>query len=270
MRGTTDGKVEAIVQAGRQLRVRLADSADDIASAQRLRFEVFHNEMGARLPLALDQRDIDPFDALADHLLVEDLVSGTPRIVGTYRLLRQCVAERVGGFYSSGEYDLAPLIQHAAALGSNLLELGRSCVAPGYRDSGTIQLLWRGIASYMTDHRIGHLFGCASFPGTQVCDHVEALAYLCHHHLAPPQFRVRARDGDRVEMNCKAIGSYDVPLAMRALPPLIKAYLRVGAVVGDGAWIDREFNTIDVCVIMPVDAITARYSERFAAARIAA
>lgn len=253
------------------LRVRLAEGDADIRAAQRLRFEIFHGEMGAALSeeARAASRDIDRFDSLADHLLVEDIAGGAPRVVGTYRLLRQDVAERAGGFYSGGEYDLAPLIVHGATQGRALLELGRSCVAPEYRDSGTIQLLWRGIADYLVRHEIGHMFGCASFFGTDPAAHQAALSYLHHQHLAPSELRARARDEGRVEMERLPIGGYDTRLAMRALPPLIKAYLRVGAHVGDGAWIDRDFNTIDVFIVMPVAAITARYSDRFGA-RIAA
>ena len=257
--------------AGNGLRVRLADCAADIRAAQRLRFEIFHGEMAARLPAEAiaAELDVDRYDALADHLLVEDMSEGAARIVGTYRLLRQDVAEHGGGFYSSGEFDLSPLIAHGRASGQSLLELGRSCVAPEYRDSGTIQLLWRGIADYLVRHDIGHMFGCASFFGTEVDRHAAALTHLHHQHLAPPHLRARAASESRVEMERLPIGGYDRRLAMRALPPLIKAYLRVGAYVGDGAWLDRDFNSIDVFIIMPVDAITARYSERFGA-RIAA
>ncbi|PTQ13453.1 hemolysin-like protein [Sphingomonas oleivorans] len=257
---------------GTALRVRLAEGEEDVRAAQALRFAVFHHEMGAALSASSIAAglDRDRYDDLADHLLVEDMSDGAPKVVGTYRLLRQSVAEGHGGFYSAGEFDLAPLIGHAAMQGQSLLELGRSCVAPGYRDSGTIQLLWRGIASYLAEHRIGQMFGCASFFGTDPQEHEAALTYLYHQHLAPADLRTRAREAGRIEMERLALGSYDQRLAMRALPPLIKAYLRVGACVGDGAWLDRDFNTIDIFVLMPVAAITARYSDRFGAARIAA
>lgn len=251
----------------RHLTVRLASSDSDIAAAQALRFDIFHREMGARLnagsmAVALDR---DAYDPVCDHLLVEDHAGGTPRVVGTYRLLRQDVATPRGGFYTAGEFDLTPLIRHSAVRGNSLLELGRSCVAREYRDSGTIQILWRGIADYLAAHDIGYLFGCASFFGTDPEAHAAALTYLHHHHLAPPELRASARGEGRVDLDRLPIGGYDPRLAMRALPPLIKAYLRVGACVGDGGWLDHDFNTIDVFMVMPVSAIAARYADRFAA-----
>ncbi len=247
----------------RALRVRLADCRSDVVAAQRLRWEVFYRDMGARQgPAQRGGLDTDPYDAVCDHLLVEDLASGRPQVVGTYRLLRQSVAERHSGFYSAGEYALAPLLGGEG----ELLELGRSCVAPAYRDAGTIQLLWRGIAEYLDRHGISRLFGCASLPGIDPQAHAEALSYLHHNHLAPAAMRARALEARHVEMNLLPVGSYDPRQAMRLLPPLIKGYLRVGAMVGDGAVIDHQFNTVDVFLVVPVAAISARYRERFGAA----
>jgi L-ornithine Nalpha-acyltransferase len=245
----------------RQLSVRLASCLADIEAAQRLRWSIFYGDMGAA-PVSGDQLDIDPYDAVCDHLLVEDCASGVPQIVGTYRLLRQSVAEARQGFYSAGEFDLACFSER----GSETLELGRSCVAPDYRDSGTIQLLWRGIAAYLRQHRISTLFGCASFHGICPDEHADTLSYLWHNHLAPPEMRARALDDRYVDMARLPLGSYDPRQAMRRLPPLIKAYLRVGAQVGDGAVIDHQFNTVDVFIVMPVAAISERYLGRFGAA----
>jgi putative hemolysin len=244
----------------RQLHVRLADCPADIAAAQQLRWDVFYGDMGAIAdPSGPAGRDADPYDAVCDHLLVED----HGRVVGTYRLLRQSVAARHSGFYTAGEYAIAPML--AAAQGE-LLELGRSCVAPGYRDAGTIQLLWRGIARYLDAHGISRMFGCASFPGTDPTAHAQPLAYLFHNHLAPPAMRARALPERHVEMNLLPVGGYDPRQAMRMLPPLIKGYLRVGAMVGDGAVIDHQFNTVDVFLVVPVEAISARYLDRFGVA----
>jgi putative hemolysin len=216
--------------------------------------------------MARQRRDIDPYDPLCDHLLVIDHADALrPRVVGTYRLLRQAVAMAHGGFYSAGEFDLAPLIRHSRS-GAQLLELGRSCVAPEWRTSATISLLWRGIAAYLQQHGIGHLFGCASLHGADPALHAAELSYLFHHHLAPPQLRAHALDPHRVDMNALPAASIDARAAARALPPLLKAYLRVGAMVGDGGFVDRQFNTVDVFVVMPVDRITSRYAMRFGAA----
>jgi putative hemolysin len=247
----------------RMLAVRLADDAHDVAAAQRLRHRIFFGHMGA-ISTASEDRDIDRYDRLCDHLLVEDIaVPGRP-VVGTYRLLRQSVADRHFGFYSAAEFNLDPVIAHARFEGTELLELGRSCVDPAYRDAGTIQMLWRGIAAYLRQHRIGHMFGCASFHGTDPEAHAPGLSLLAHDHMAPVNVRASAIGG--IEMGRLPIGGYDARLAHRSLPPLIKAYLRVGAQVGDGAFVDHAFNSIDIFMLMPVAGIAARYAGRFEAA----
>lgn len=241
----------------RGLTVRLAKTDADRVAAQRLRWEVFCQGLGAEATSG-EELDIDPYDSLCDHLLVED----GGQAVGTYRLLRKSVADAHSGFYSAGEYCLDRL---GGGVGE-WLELGRSCVAPGYRDAGTIQLLWRGIATYLQSHNISLMFGCASFHGVDPADHAESLSYLYHNHLAPGHLRARGLASRRVDMGILPMGSYDQRRAMRMLPPLIKGYLRVGAMVGDGAVIDHEFNTVDVFMIMPVEQIAARYLDRFGAA----
>lgn len=250
----------ALPEAG--LEVRLAESAAEIRAAQALRFAVFHDEMGAtpERDARLTRLDADAYDMLCDHLLVIDHRAPRDRaVVGTYRLLRQDIAERHGGFYTAGEYDLTPLLGLRST--GQLLELGRSCVAPAHRNAATIALLWRGIAGYLATHRISHMFGCASFHGTEPDNHAAELSYLAHHHLAPDPLRARALQ--HVPLERLAPGSYDARAAQRALPPLIKGYLRVGASIGDGAFVDRQFNTVDVFVVMPVDGITRRYLDRF-------
>lgn len=250
----------------RLLTVRLADDARDVKAAQRLRHRIFYDAMGASPGADQDGLDVDRYDALCDHLLVEDLAAPDSPVVGTYRLLRQGVAERHFGFYSADEFDLDPILAHARRERMELLELGRSCVDPAYRDAGTIQMLWRGIADYLRLHRIGYMFGCASFHGTDPEEHAIGLSLLAHDHTAPVEWRARAIGADSVEMARIPIGGYDARLAQRQLPPLIKAYLRVGAQVGEGAFIDRDFNTIDVFMLMPVARIAARYADRFVAA----
>lgn len=244
------------------LGVRLARSGAELAEAQALRYRIFYGEMGARPTEAIEsaRRDFDPHDSICDHLLVIDTSGSQPEIVGTYRLLRQTVAAAHGGFYSAGEYDLSPLIRNSAGAGQ-LLELGRSCVAPEHRTSTTISLLWRGIASYLSAHGISHMFGCASLHGTDPAHHAAELSYLHHHHLAPADLRARARA--HVPMDRLPPASYDPRAAQRALPPLLKGYLRVGAMIGDGAYVDEQFNTVDVFVVMPVERITRRYLDRF-------
>lgn len=243
------------------LEVRLAASRSELRAAQALRFRVFYEELCAGHAVSVDRIDADDYDAVCDHLLVVDRDTGA--VVGTYRLLRQVIAEQHRGFYSAQEFDLSPLLAAASGGAGQLLELGRSCVDPAYRTNATISLLWRGIATYLEAHRITHMFGCASFHGTDPDAHAEGLAYLHHHHLAPPDLRVRTLVEHHVPMD--RIPQAALPAAAaRLLPPLVRGYLRVGAMVGDGAFIDRDFNTVDVFVLIPVDRITARYANRFA------
>ncbi|MEM6683567.1 MAG: GNAT family N-acyltransferase [Pseudomonadota bacterium] len=252
------------------LDVRVATSQAEVEAAQALRYQIFYGEMGAR-PDAWSQalqRDIDAYDAICDHLLVLDhSVPDAPEVVGTYRLLRQVTAQQHRGFYSQSEYDLKPILsaafQSKLGDGKQLLELGRSCVHKRHRSAATITLLWQGIASYLHQHSIGYMFGCASFPGTDPSAHRVALSYLHHHHQVPPDLHVCALPDRFVDMNMIASEALDVKLARRALPPLIKGYLRLGCYVGHGAVVDPQFNTTDVFILLPVERITKRYSSKF-------
>lgn len=256
------------------LEVRLAQSVADIRMAQRLRYEVFYREMSAvaSVTARFRQRDEDPYDAVCDHLLVFDSeVEKTagrwnggrkPRVVGTYRVLRQEVAERHRGFYTQGEYDIEPLL--AARAGTHrFMELGRSCVLKPYRNKRTVELLWHGLWTYVREHGIDVMIGCASFEGTDPDKHAMALSFLHHFALAPPEWRVRAHDRLHVPMDRLPKAQVDAKAALKALPPLIKGYLRLGATVGDGAVIDRQFGTTDVLICLPVERIDPRYFEHF-------
>jgi putative hemolysin len=211
------------------LGLRVAETAAEIEAAQALRYRVFYEEMGARADAATRaaQRDRDAFDAVADHLLVldHDLGQGPEAVVGTYRLIRRRAADRIGGFYSAAEYDIAPLL----AFDGEVMELGRSCVATAYRTRGTLQLLWRGIAAYVFRHRIDLMFGCASLPGTDLDALAPQLGYLHANHLAPPALRPRAVPDRYVAMDRLAPSEVNMRAALAALPPLVKGYLRLGA-----------------------------------------
>ena len=252
------------------LEVRLATTRKEIKTAQRLRYKVFFEEGGATpdAAAALTRRDICPFDHLCDHLLVFDHAARTPRlgrlkpkVVGTYRLLRQDVAARNGGFYSAREFDIAPLL--ARHPGLRFLELGRSCVLASHRSKKTLALLWRGLWAYVQHHRIDVMMGCASFPGANPLAHALPLRFLAGEAAAPPQWNARAHPRRRVAMSGPAEAKTDARKALAALPPLIKGYLRVGARFGDGAVVDRQFGTTDVFVVMPVAGIAARYAAHF-------
>ena len=245
------------------LQVRLAETSADIDAAQALRYRVFYETMGARpLPdMARLRRDSDPFDNICDHLLVLDHSRGTgaEAIVGTYRLIRREAAQRCGAFYSAAEYDIAQLISYRG----EILELGRSCVDIGYRTRPAMSLLWSGIAAYVFHHDIALMFGCASLPGTDPDALAAQLSYLHYHHMAPPRLRPRALDHRYVEMRRLAADAFDPVRTLGALPPLIKGYLRLGGFVGDGAVIDEQFNTIDVCVVVKTDLVTEKYSRHY-------
>ena len=249
------------------LEVRLARNAAEVAAAQEVRYRVFYDELGARYSgrEALEKRDADRFDAACDHLLVFDNSRPGPdhrRIVGTYRLLRQEIASGTCGFYSQDEFDLAALLARHPDL--RFVELGRSCVLPEYRSRGTISVLWQGIWNYVTHHRIDVMTGCASFPGSDPKRHAQALSYLAYNCRADLEWDVCAVPGRNHPMNLVPPEELDARSALYAMPPLIKAYLRIGAKVGDGCVIDHQFDTVDVFIIMPVNAIAARYISFYA------
>ncbi len=259
------------------LQVQLANSRSDILQAQRLRYEVFYEEMSAEptAVAAMRRRDHDHYDAVCDHLLVVDTTAESlpsehwahrrrPRVVGTYRVLRQDMAMRSLGFYTQSEYDLAPLIASKSP-GYRFMELGRSCVLKPYRNKRSVELLWHGLWTYIREHKVDVMIGCASFEGTDPKAHAMALSFLHHHALAPPEWRCRAHAHLHQSMDLLPKDKVDVKAALKAMPPLIKGYLRLGAFVGDGAVIDRQFGTTDVFVILPVEKIDPRYFEHFGA-----
>lgn len=251
------------------LEVRLAQTPRELRKAQSLRYKVFYGEMAAvaNAKTRLFRRDEDRFDRICDHLLVFDHDSlnhrKKPRIVGTYRLLRQDVAESHGGFYTADEYDIAPLLARHSHL--KFLELGRSCVLPDYRTSRTVELLWHGIWSYVRAHHLDVMFGCASFAGTDPKDNATALSFLHHHAAATPEWTVKALPGRYTDMNCLTRDEVSARTAVRNLPPLVKGYLRLGAKIGDGAVIDHQFGTTDVLIVLPVSEIDERYIRHFGA-----
>lgn len=252
--------------------LRQAQGAKEIEACQQLRFRVFYEELGARADAYAhaSKRDHDRFDAICDHLvvvLVDDtgqpdsihLVDG--ELVGTYRLLRQEVANAHGGFYTQGEFNIAPLIESHPGL--RFLELGRSCVLKPFRTKPVVELLWQGIWNYVRAHDLHVMLGCASLEGIHPEPHARALSFLAHNAKAPPEWQVRALDHRYVEMNRIPADQIEPRLALRELPPLIKGYLRLGCYIGDGAVIDEQFNTIDVLIVLPVSAINARYFAHF-------
>ena len=245
------------------LRIRLAETDAEVRASQNLRYRVFCEEMAAKPTRDMIdvQREYDSFDEFCDHLLVfdESRGGGPDSVVGTYRLMRREAAERRGQFYSVDEYHLTTLVNYDG----EILELGRSCVDGAYRSGSTMQLLWRGIAEYVFTYNVDLMFGCASLPGTDPQALAEPLSYLYHHHLAPPALRPRAIRDRYVEMNLIALDQINRSQARRALPPLIKGYLRLGGFVGDGAVVDPEFGTTDICIVVKTDLVTERYYRHY-------
>ncbi len=261
---TDQGITRPVDVRARDLLIRLAETPAEVAASQELRFRVFCEEMDAKASreMAVARREFDSFDEFCDHLLVFDEAKGqgAEAVVGSYRLMRRPAAARRGQFYSSDEYDISVLVNHPG----EIMELGRSCVDRDHRSGAVMQLLWRGIAEYVFHFDVDVMFGCASLPGVEPEQLDEPLSYLCHYHLAPPELRPRAVAERYLAMDRLAPDEFDAQEAMRRLPPLIRGYLRLGGYVGDGAVIDKDFGTTDVCVVVKTDLVTKKYYRHYA------
>lgn len=239
--------------------LRLAKSDADLIAAQRLRYDVFVRELGGDGPLVDHENGLerDAFDPFYDHLILFDHARAGSPAIGVYRLLRGEKLNTPEGpdhFYSEAEYDLSVL----KASGRKLLELGRSCLHPDYRGGAAMMHLWGGLAQYVDAHGIEILFGVASFHGTDVDALKAPLSLLHHRHLAPEAIRVRAQPDVFQPMDLMREDQIDRPAAMRAVPALIKGYLRLGGFVGEGAFVDHVFNTTDVCLIIDMALVNDR------------
>lgn len=236
----------------------LAATEADLRAAQRLRYAVFVEELGGDGALVdhAARLEADRFDPYFDHLLLRDRRRGeNDQVIGVYRVMRAEGAEAAGQFYSEDEYDVSAL----RASGRRLLELGRSCVHRDYRGGTAMMHLWAGLAGYIATHEIEVMFGVASFHGLDPAPLAGPLSLLHHRHLAPPAIRPRARASGHQRMDLIPEQDLDRPAAIRAIPALIKAYLRLGGYVGEGAYIDRAFNCIDVCLVMDVALIPDKH-----------
>jgi L-ornithine Nalpha-acyltransferase len=248
------------------LTVRLALTPDDIRNAQHLRYRVFYEELSAQpdATARATRLDVDRFDSFCDHLLViKDNVPDDEALVGTYRLLRQDVARKHGGFYAQSEFDLAPLLHKHPDL--NFLEVGRSCVAPGFRGKPVAELLWQGIWNYVRFYKLDVMLGCASLQGTDANALADELTFLANARPAQSDWTVSALPHLRVEMQRKPLSTVNQKAVIRNLPTLVKAYLRLGCHIGDGAVTDHQFNTTDVLIVLPVSDINPRYFTHYGA-----
>jgi putative hemolysin len=250
------------------LETRLARNASEIDAAQAVRYKVFVEEMKAQIPQDADRRkrDADAWDLVCDHLLVLDTsIEGDPedQIVGTYRLLRQDVAARTGGFYSASEFSVGTLLERHPD--KKFMELGRSCVLPEYRTKRTVELLWQGNWAYALKYGVDAMFGCGSFPGVIPEEHALALSFLHHNVVVSGEWDVSARPELYRTMDLMPVEAINMRKALAALPPLIKGYMRLGAMVGNGAVVDHAFRTTDVLIVLPITNISGRYLNYYGA-----
>jgi putative hemolysin len=246
-----------------EFEINIASTSEQIRASQRLRYEVFIEEMGGNGKLVdhVNKLEKDEFDPFFEHLILTDKANPKMGAIGVYRILRSDKMKEIGRFYSEDEYDLSPL--HKSNL--RLLELGRSCVHRYYRGGTAMYHLWQGLSDYITKYKIDILFGVASFHGNNVEDFVQPLSYLYHHHLAPDYLRPKSLV--HKSLNMLDIDEIDPKSARKDIPPLIKAYLRLGGMVGDGAYIDRSFRTIDVCLVMELSKMSERHKEIYTKVR---
>lgn len=235
----------------------------ELDAAMKLRFEVFNLELQEGLHSSYERGyDTDAYDAYCDHLVVKDLELG--EIVGTYRLLQQRVAGKNIGFYSENEFDLENLKSSVKAEGGELLELGRSCIAESHRSFATINLLWSAIVRYAIERRVTHLFGCGSLHITDTQEVQQVYSYLRAKHFAPEEYSVYPLAGCRMAVSDEAEPIIDSRLANKKLSPILKGYLRTGAVICGAPAYDEEFGTADVLVLVEMAKIADRYRQHYA------
>lgn len=245
----------------RQYTVRFAQSDEDIISAQRLRYRVFVEELGARAEgcFSDEKREVDKFDDAVLHLCLIDnaaeAAGSLDKVVGVYRLIPEDIATRIGGFYSESEFDLGAMRRY----NGKKLELGRSCIDKAHRGGTGVAELWAALGQYIAANDFEYVFGAASFHGTDRKKFEPVLQYLFRRFGAGADYAIHAKGENVIPYRA----DYILPAAsaelMRDVPALIKAYLRLGGKIGYGAFIDNDFNTIDVFLLMKADAMVERY-----------
>jgi len=248
-----------LIRSG-NLEVKLATNLTELDAAMRLRFEVFNLELQEGLVSSYDRGyDTDAYDAYCDHLIVKDLTSD--QVVGTYRLLRGSQAKRHIGFYSENEFELSNLKR----VGGEMLELGRSCIAATHRTFGTLNLLWGSIVNYAVQHNLSHLFGCASLHISEAGEVQPVYSYLRANHFAPEKYRVYPLESCRMMISDDVCEKVDSRAALRKLSPILKGYLRAGAMICGAPAYDAEFGTSDVLAILEMEKMAGRYKQRYVA-----
>ena len=248
------------------LETRLAQTAEEVKQAQSLRYDIFYRERdrAGDWQTRATGRDVDRFDAYCDHLLVIDRsLPDDRKIVGTYRLLHGEQQRKAGQYYSENEFELAPLF--ATHSGKRFLEVGRSCVRPGHRSRRTMELMWQGIFAFVLRHQIDILFGCASFPGTDPAAHGATLAWLADNAVLPNDSDCPPKGAPAIALNGTNNEPLDARSAFKALPPVLKGYMRLGAKVASHAVIDESFDTMDVLVVLDMAAVNPKYLAHYKA-----
>jgi putative hemolysin len=248
---------------GEKLTLKIAETPEEIIAAQELRYQVFYQEMGAIPTVEMKAlgREVEAYDPFCQHLLVIDQSDPLDKkVVGTYRLLMLDDARAKGiNLYTETEYDISKL----KATGKRIMEVSRSCVLEAYRSKMAINLLWRGICDFVVANKIDYLIGVPSLQGVNLEEHAKTLAYLKAFHMADESICPKVIDEFYNPLPDLDKSTIDVKREFIKLPPLLKGYLRVGALVGDGAYVDRQFNTIDVVIIVPIDQIDERYLNHY-------
>ena len=245
--------------------IKLANKKSELKKAQALRYSIFYKEKKGKptFPKKMMRLDYDKIDKFSDHLIVIDKMRKgiKNKIVGTYRLIRGDVALSFGGFYTSSEFDLTNILNLYKH--KQILELGRSCVHKDYRNGTTMNLLWKAIAEYIKLYDIKVLLGCASFPGTDIQEFSTELSYLRSNFSLPEKISVKSLvNNNYPHCNKNNINETDLRTFAK-LPPLIKGYLRVGGRVSDSFFVDYDFNTIDLCMVVQSENIDEKYKNKF-------
>ncbi len=245
--------------------VRFAETSTEVKRSQELRYKVFIEEMGGRPCQSSSEQYLekDEFDDHCRHLILIDHKKNgkkvIQKIIGVIRLILGSEAKLRLGFCSSREYDLNLLL----SLGQNCLELGRTCIEKPYRNSLALHYLWKGLGSYTKANDVSFLLGLASFPGNDVKKISMALSFINEKYLAPPEIRPKALKNGFIDMAIIPRSEINRSEALLQMPSLLKGYLRLGARVGEGAFIDRKLNTIDVCIIIDINQMLDKYKDYY-------
>ena len=244
----------------KRFEIRFTKNKDELIESQRLRHKIFIDEIGASNKKIAESRiEKDKFDDYYKHLIIIDHKDSTlypkGKIVGVTRLMLSDEIHQAKGFYSSQEFNLSPILLTQ----KKCLEIGRTCIDPIYRNTLILHYLWIEIGAFCSNNDVELLFGVASFRGNNVNKISTALSFIHHEYLAPSEIRPKALKDGFIAMNIIQKSAINKLNALKQMPSLLKSYLRLGAKVGEGAFIDKELNTIDILIIVDVLNMTKKY-----------